>query len=69
MQALPKTPLEGGLIEVKLKRKSEYKNAYHQAFIDPTRLIQALQYLKQMDLQMEHRFKNFITGNIYRVDC
>ena len=58
VQALPKTPLEGGLIEVKLKRKSEYKNAYHQAFIDPTRLIQALQYLKQMGNPHYQFFEN-----------
>ena len=57
-QSLPKTPMEGGLIEVKLKRKQEYKNAHSQAFISPGRLFSALNYLKRMGNPHYQFFEN-----------
>jgi hypothetical protein len=47
MQCMPRTPSEAGLIEVKLKRKTEFKNAHQQAFIDPNRLYRAIKFLKK----------------------
>ena len=49
LQLLPRTPKEGGLIEVKLKRKSSYKNYHKQEFIDPQKVFNAIQFLKQND--------------------
>ena len=45
--SLPRTPLEGGLVEVKLKRKENYKNVHRQEFIDPKKLYGALDFLKR----------------------
>ena len=46
IEHLPRTPKEAGLLEVKLKRKLEYKNTHQQALIDPERIFKALQFLK-----------------------
>ena len=46
VQALPRTPSEAGLVEVKLKRKLEYKNYHQYEYIDPEKIFQALKYLK-----------------------
>ena len=59
-QSLPKTPQEGGLIEVKLKRKQEYKTAHNQAFISPERLFKAMNYLKKMG-NPHHQFFGMFT--------
>jgi hypothetical protein len=47
LQCMPRTPSEAGLIEVKLKRKTEYKNVHQQALIDPNRLYRAVNYLRK----------------------
>ena len=57
-QALPKTPTEGGLLEVKLKRKNEYQSAYKQAYIDPKRLFEVMNYLKGMGNPHYKFFRN-----------
>ena len=46
LQKLPRTPKEAGLLEVKLKRKLDYKNTHKQAYIDPKKMYKALEFLK-----------------------
>ena len=46
LQSLPRTPAEGGLVEVKLKRKLEYKGHYRQEYVNPSKLYSAISYLK-----------------------
>ena len=46
LKSLPRTPQEAGLLEVKLKRKLDYKNTHKQAYIDPQKIYQALRFLK-----------------------
>ena len=46
LKNLPRTPQEAGLLEVKLKRKLEYKNTHKQAYIDPKKNYKALEFLK-----------------------
>ena len=46
VQNLPRTPEEAGLLEVKLKRKLDYKNTHQQAYIDPRKIYKALDFLK-----------------------
>jgi hypothetical protein len=38
LQSLPRTPEEAGLLEVKLKRKLDYKNTHQQAYIDTKKI-------------------------------
>ena len=49
LKSLPRTPSEAGIttIDVKLKRKKDYKNYVHHTTIDPQKLFQAMQYLKE----------------------
>ena len=47
VQNLPRTPNEAGLLEVKLKRKMEYKNVHQQSYIDPQKIYNALEFLKK----------------------
>ena len=65
-QSLPKTPKDGGLIEVKLKRKQEYKNAHNQAYINPERLFKAMNYLKEMG---NPHYQFFESDKEYRAKC
>ena len=44
---IPRTPREAGLLEVKLKRKLQYKNVHQQAYIDPQKIYKALDFLKK----------------------
>ena len=46
VESMPRTPLEAGLIEVKLKRKMEYKNVHKQSYVDPSKIYRALDHLK-----------------------
>ena len=46
---LPRTPLEGGVVEIKLKRKKEYKSSYRQEYIDPQKLFRAIKFLKDSE--------------------
>ena len=43
---MPRTSIEGGLVEVKLKRKAEYKNYHRQEYVDPSKLFKAINFLK-----------------------
>ena len=45
--SLPRTPDNDGLINVKLKRKLEYKRIVNEEFVDRKTLLQCLEYLKQ----------------------
>ena len=47
IENIPRTPREAGLLEVKLKRKLEYKNVHQQAYIDPQKIYKALDFLKK----------------------
>ena len=47
LNQLPRTPGEAGLLEVKLKRKIEYKNTHQQAYIDAKKIYKAMEFLKQ----------------------
>ena len=46
LEHLPRTPREAGLLEVKLKRKKEYKSHHQQAYIDPEKIFKSLEFLK-----------------------
>ncbi|XP_049421807.1 uncharacterized protein LOC125882141 [Epinephelus fuscoguttatus] len=43
---LPRSSMEGSLVQVKLKRKLTYKGHYEYQFVDPLHVRQALDYLK-----------------------
>ena len=47
IQHIPRTPKEAGLIQVKLKRKLEYKNYHKQEYIDPKKIFKTLEHLKR----------------------
>ncbi|XP_029923306.1 uncharacterized protein LOC115370422 isoform X2 [Myripristis murdjan] len=44
---LPRSSMEGSLLQVKLKRKLTYKGYYEYQFVDTLRVRQALEYLKR----------------------
>ena len=46
LESMPRTPDEAGLLEVKLKRKLEYKNTHKQAYVNVEKIYKALHYLK-----------------------
>ena len=56
--SLPRTPMEGGLIEVRLKRKQIYKNYHRQEFINPEKLFRAIKFLKDSGNPFYQSFKN-----------
>ena len=66
LQSLPRTPQEAGLLEVKLKRKLEYKNTHHQAYIDTQRVYKALDFLK-INGHPEYQF--FDDYHVYAKRC
>ena len=47
IKSIPRTPKEAGLIQVKLKRKLEYKNVHKHEYIDPQKIFKALELLKK----------------------
>ena len=47
LERLPRTPREAGLLEVKLKRKMDYKNTHQQAYVDPRKIYKAMNFLKE----------------------
>ncbi|XP_074526296.1 uncharacterized protein LOC141790369 [Halichoeres trimaculatus] len=46
-RVLPRSSMEGSLVQVKLKRKLTYKGYYEYQFVDTLRVRQALDYLKR----------------------
>ena len=58
LMSLPRTPSEGGLVEVKLKRKQIYKNYHRQEFVNPDKLFRAIQFLKDSGNQFYQSFNN-----------
>ena len=66
LEHLPRTPGEAGLLEVKLKRKLEYKNTHQQAYVDPKKIYKALDFLKASG-HPEYSF--FDDYNTYRQRC
>ncbi|XP_029934951.1 uncharacterized protein LOC115378676 [Myripristis murdjan] len=47
---LPRSSMEGSLLQVKLKRKLTYKGYYEYQFVDTLRVRQALEYLKRTNI-------------------
>ena len=58
---LPRTPTEAGLLEVKLKRKMEYKNYHQYEYISPDKIFKSLKYLKKWAIHII----NFLTALNY----
>jgi hypothetical protein len=44
---IPRTPKEAGLIQVKLKRKLEFRNFHKHEYIDPKKIFKTLELLKK----------------------
>ena len=44
--SFPRTPSEASLVPVKLKRKQSYKNTHLQEYVNPRKMIAALEFLK-----------------------
>ena len=66
VQNLPRTPNEAGLLEVKLKRKMEFKNVHQQSYIDPKKIYDALEFLKKNGHPHYQFFDDF---EIYKKRC
>ena len=47
IETLPRLPAESGLVEVKLKRKIEYKQSHKREYVDPNKIFKALEYLRE----------------------
>ena len=47
IEHLPRTPSEAGILEIKLKRKLEYKNFHKKEYVDPRKIFKALNFLKK----------------------
>ncbi|XP_029933198.1 uncharacterized protein LOC115377526 [Myripristis murdjan] len=50
VNVLPRSSMEGSLLQVKLKRKLTYKGYYEYQFVDTLRVRQALEYLKRTNV-------------------
>ncbi len=67
--SLPRSPNEAGLIAVQLKRKLSYKNVVLESFVDPTKLIASLAYLKKnghpgyKNVKIEESYNFFLQSN------
>ena len=46
IEKLPRLPAESGLVEVKLKRRIEYKQSHKREYVDPNKIFKALEYLR-----------------------
>ena len=66
LEHLPRTPGEAGLLEVKLKRKMEYKNTHQQAYVDPNKIYKALEFLKRSG---HPEYKFYDDYDAYRRRC
>ena len=47
VDSLPRNIAEAGIVPVKLKRKKEFKSCVLSSYIDPVRMIKALEYIKE----------------------
>ena len=63
---LPRTPSEAGLLEVKLKRKLEYKNDHKKEYVNPSKIYKALDFLK---LQGHPSYQFFDNIESYEERC
>ena len=58
----PRLPNEGGLIPVDLKRKLEYQNTHVHSYVQPKKMIKAVEVLKELnhrgyqDIKIENRY-------------
>ena len=59
LKSLPRTPQEAGLLEVKLKRKLDYKNTHKEAYIDTQKVYKALAFLKENGHPEYKQFDNY----------
>ena len=63
---IPRTPREAGLIQVKLKRKLEYKNYHKHEYIDPHKIFKTLENLRKSG----HPYYQFYDDyNTYKKRC
>ena len=66
LKNIPRTPREAGLLQVKFKRKLNYKNYHKQEYIDPKKIFKTLQHLKQSG----HPYYQFYDDyNVYKSRC
>ena len=49
IKQLPRTPDDADIIPVQLKRKKSMKNVHKQEFINPSKIIKAIQFFKRMN--------------------
>ena len=61
LKNIPRTPKEAGLIQVKLKRKQEYRNYHKREYIDPHKIFKTLQTLKRRGHPYYQFFDDFNT--------
>ena len=66
IKQLPRLPAESGLVEVKLKRKIEYKNVHKNEYVDPNKIFKALEYLRAKG---HPGYKDFNTREEYMDRC
>ena len=66
IERLPRLPTESGLVEIKLKRKMEYKNNHKREFVDPNKIFKALEFLKASG---HPGYQDFDTREEYLARC
>ena len=66
LQQLPRLPCDAGLIEVGIKRKTEYKHSHKQELIDVNKIFMVLEYLKSSG---HPYYQNFDTVLAYKKRC
>ena len=47
ISCFPRTPTEASLVPIKLKRKQSFKNTHLQEYVNPRKMIAALEFLKE----------------------
>ena len=63
---LPRTPLEGEIILVELKRMKEYKSNYKKQLVNADRIYNFLRKVKEMK---NPHFKDILDPEIYKENC
>ena len=66
VEKLPRLPRDAGLIPVSLKRKEEYKSSHRKELIDPEKIFQVLNHLKQSGHPYYQFYDDF---NTYQKRC
>ena len=66
VESLPRLPSESGIIDIQWKRQIGQKNAHLQAKVDPTRIFNALDFLRQSGNKY---YMNTLTEKEYENRC